>query len=33
MKEKFRKIQFEVLPYLAGPVFIFLFILAGAINP
>ena len=33
MKEKFHKIQFEVFPYLAFPVFIFLFILAGAIAP
>ena len=33
MKEKFHKIQFEVFPHLAMPVFIFLFILAGAIAP
>lgn len=29
MKEKFRKFQFEVLPYLAIPFFISAFILAG----
>jgi hypothetical protein len=33
MKDKFRKFQFEVLPYLAIPTFIACYILAGVIAP
>lgn len=33
MKDKFRKFQFEVLPYLAGPVFLIGFVIAGVIAP